>query len=469
MTDRRTHQTIPVPETDHGPVPGSGPTLRIRRLVSVLAVGAMLLASCGHSDPAADGPASTTAAETSLAATDDEPGVFGELGRICGPADGEVTPSDARGVTDDEITIGVLNDAGNTLLPGTGANYLDVAEAFSDWCNEAGGINGRTIKIENRDAKLFDAAAVVLDACESDFMLVGGGAALDEPVTEPRVDCELGSIPALNISYDGQISDYQAVVGRNSPDESNWGLFRVLEPDYADAFQKIGIVTLDTPDVRGPYEKFQQTLEAQGLGVTSFQAVSQNLDNVRTYIQPLVGTAETLVLALPTPEMFQAIGAVGYEPEVVVDQASAFYSAAAVEDLADEPFDAPIYSAATTYPLDRAADNPTAAKLVELEEAAFGSVDPANVVPWITWLLFAKSASECDELTVECVISNATSDKAYTAGGLLAPVDMSDPTEVTRCFAANTVSAEGIAYDEKVTAPDEGVFNCDPANVVPIP
>lgn len=428
-----------------------------------------LLAGCGHSSsPSADSGSATTASATTSTTTD-EPGVFGTLARICEPGSGKATTSDVRGVTDSEIRIGVLNDAGNNLSPGLGASYPKVAKAFAEWCNDAGGINGRKIVIVDRDAKLFDAAAQIVDACKTDFMLVGGGAALDEPTIEPREKCKLGSIPALNASYKDQVSDLQAVVGRTSQTASNWGLFRLLEPKYADAFKKIGIISLDTPDVRGPYEKFAKVLESKGLDVTSTQAISQNLDNARTYIQPLVGKADTLVLAFPATEIFQAMKDVGYTPDVIVDQGSAFYNNSAVGYLAKVPTDAPIYSAANTYPLDLAADNPTAAKVVELEKAAFGKPDPANVVPWITWLLFAKSASACTDLTVDCVIDKATSDPAYTAGGLLAPTDMTDPAEVTPCLAVNTVSAKGISYDRELTDPDNGVFNCDSANVIPIP
>lgn len=458
MTVAHTHQTIR---------PSSG-TRRRGIALTILAVGMLTATSCGHSSTPEAGKSPAGATTTVSAGGGDEPGTFGELGRICGPADGDVNPSDARGVTNDAIRIGVLNDAGNDLVPGLGANYPKVAKAFAEWCNEAGGIEGRKIEIVDRDAKLFNAAAEVSDACKSDFMLVGGGAALDEKIVEPREKCKLGAIPTLTPSYADQTSDLQAVVGRTSDKEGNWGLFRLLRPTYGDAFDKIGIVTLDTPDVRKAYETFQGLLESQGMKVTTFQAVSQNLDNARTYIQPLVGKSETLVLAFPATQLFQAMADVGYRPRVVVDQGSVFYSSAAVEMLKQVPLDAPVYTAATTYPLDRADDNATARKLVELEKASFGSVDPANVVPWITWLLFAKSASACDTLTVECVIDNATADKAYTAGGLLAPIDMSDPTLPNRCFAVNTVSGDGIVYDEKVTDPDDGVFNCDPANLAPL-
>ena len=464
MSLAQTHQIIPpckrAPHRRHS----------TRIVASMAAAAVLLLASCGHSSPSST-PTSNegNGAATTIAVSNAQPGSFGDIGQICGPAKSTPTKSSVRGVTDNEIHIGVLNDAGNTLAPGLGAAYPKVAKAFAKWCNAAGGINGRKIVIEDRDAKLFNAASEVEDACRSDFMLVGGGAALDQPTIAPREKCKLGSIPALNVSYEDQISKLQAVVGRTSTTSSNWGLFRLLKPTYGDAFSKIGILALDTPDVRTAYDNFSKALESQGLKVTSSQAIAQNLDNVRTYIQPLVGKADTLVLAFTAVAIFQAMNDVGYSPKVIVDQGGVFSNNAAVDALAKAPLKAPIYSASTTYPLDQSADNATAAKIVELEKANFGKVDQANVVPWITWLLFAKSASQCPELTVECVIGKATADKAYTAGGLLGPIDMSDPTKVAQCIAVNRVDAKGVTYDKKVTDPDKGVFNCDAANVIPIP
>ena len=429
----------------------------------------LILASCGHSTPATSGSTPAKTATTTSSASTDGPGVFGKLGRICSPGNGAPKPSNVRGVTDSAIQIGVLNDAGNSIVPSLGANYPKVAKAFAAWCNKAGGINGRKIVINDRNAKLFNAASAVVEACQHDFMLVGGGAALDAPTIQPRLKCKLGAIPTLTPSHEDQVAGLQAAIGRTSLTESNWGLFRLLEPEYTAAFQKIGILTLDSPDVKVAYVNFQKSLESQGLKVTSYQAVSQNLDNVRTYVQPLVGNADALILGYPAIQIYQAMADVGYQPKVVVDEGSIFYSLSAVNDLKKVPIKAPIYSAATTYPLDQTAQNPTAAKLVELEKAAFGKVDPADTVPWISWLLFAKSASSCGTLTVNCVIGKATADTAYTAGGLLAPTDMSDPTKLSKCIAVSTVSGAGIAYDRKLTQPDNGLFNCDAKNLIPIP
>ncbi len=463
MSPTRTHPTTS--RTDVGRDPK-----RFLAGLLALAVAGGLLAACGHSDtasdttrPTGDGPTGTTLPAGT------EAGVFGELGRVCGPAQGEVTPSEARGVTGSEIQIGVLNDAGNDITPGLGANMPRVAKVFAEWCNAAGGINGRKIVVNDRDAKLVNAAAVVLDACQHDFMLVGGGAVLDAPTIKPRLECGLGSIPALNPSYEGQIAGLQAVVGRTSQTESNWGLFRLLGPEYGDAFRKIGILTFDSPDLRLPYERFQKALESQGLKVTSFQAAPGSLDNIRTFVQPLAGKTEALVLAVGLPEIFRAMNDVGYAPEVLVDQGGVFNNQAAVDALEKVPLKAPVYSASTTFPLDLADENPTAAKLVEIEMDRLGRVDPSDVTPWVTWLLFAESASACEVLTVKCVIDNATRDRAYTAGGLMAPIDLTDPSKINRCLAVIRVSAEGTAYDRELTAPTHGVFNCDPANVVPIP
>ena len=41
-----------------------------------------------------------------------------------------------------------------------------MAKAFAKWCNAAGGINGRKIVIDKHDAKLFNGAQQILDACQ---------------------------------------------------------------------------------------------------------------------------------------------------------------------------------------------------------------------------------------------------------------------------------------------------------------
>ena len=69
-------------------------------------------------------------------------------------------------------------------------------------------------------------------------------------------------------------------------------------------------------------------------------------------------------------------------------------------------------------------------------------------------------------LTVDCVLSKAGSEKAWTGGGLFPPSD-TDPNnrKVNACVTIIRLTKTGWVYDEKVTAPDNGVYNCNPKNV----
>ena len=55
-------------------------------------------------------------------------------------------------------------------------------------CNEAGGILGRKIVLNKRDGKLTEAATRVVEACQSDFMLVGNGNGFDDGTVKPRTE-----------------------------------------------------------------------------------------------------------------------------------------------------------------------------------------------------------------------------------------------------------------------------------------
>ena len=67
----------------------------------------------------------------------------------------------------------------------------DTAVAFTEWCNEHGGILGRELVLSDVDAKLFEYEPAVTEACGRDFALVGGGAVFDEDPNDVRVGCDL--------------------------------------------------------------------------------------------------------------------------------------------------------------------------------------------------------------------------------------------------------------------------------------
>src|SRR5580692_7435675 len=134
---------------------------------------------------------STAGAATSASALGSS-GVWPGVGKICEPGAGGA--SSVRGVGSKTINIAEFNDAASSIEPGLEVEFVQQAKAFADWCNAAGGINGRHIVIDDRDAALFNAAQQTTAACQSDFMAVGGGMALDQPSVPIREKCGLGQI-----------------------------------------------------------------------------------------------------------------------------------------------------------------------------------------------------------------------------------------------------------------------------------
>src|ERR1700690_3277358 len=112
--------------------------------------------------------AAATSASRSLSSSTSSSGVWPGVGKICEPGPGGA--SSVRGLGSKTINIAVFNDAANTIEPGLEAEFPQQAQAFADWCNASGGINGRKIVIDNRAAAQFNVGEVTTDACQSDFM-----------------------------------------------------------------------------------------------------------------------------------------------------------------------------------------------------------------------------------------------------------------------------------------------------------
>lgn len=155
----------------------------MRRLL--IAVAVLALAGCSArstTSPSGDKPSAS--ASDSAAAAD-----FGTLKNVC--HSGTAKASTSQGVTNSEIKVGVFSDVGFTKNP----EFVDAAKVFTSWCNDAGGINGRKLVPVTHDSKLVEVRQRMIEACRSDFALVGGGAALDGMGVKDRLNCLLPDFP----------------------------------------------------------------------------------------------------------------------------------------------------------------------------------------------------------------------------------------------------------------------------------
>jgi hypothetical protein len=351
--------------------------------------------------------------------------------------------------------------------------WLDIAEAFTGWCNDAGGINGRQIRVVNRDAQITQAAARIIDACQSDFMLVGGATVLDDQTVEPRVDCEMGSIPPFSLTSESTNAPLTAPLAAVPDDVANGLLVQRLVEMFPEAMQHVAVLAIDVPSLlQGPLTAAAAIPELGGEVVSNVRFPSE-IPNFRTYMQPLLGQAQAM--AIPATDfvgLLRGIADVGLVPDVMFDLVGGAYTPDLIDALGQVPsLDVPFYIQSGSYPLELADQNPATALAVEVAGRVDASLaeNPLIVSGLATWVLWAQSAAACgNELTTVCVIDQAQSQSAFDGGGLTVPRDVSQPESVPPCALIMSASADGFVYDEELTRPTDGVFNCDPENVVEV-
>jgi Periplasmic binding protein len=416
---------------------------------------------------------STTAAASTSASS--AGGVWPGVGKICEPGPGGA--STVRGVTAKTINIAVFNDAANTITPGLEVEFPQQATAFADWCNAAGGINGRKIVIDNRDAALFNAAQQVTASCQSDFMAVGGGMALDEPSVPIREKCGLGQISGYVVSNASVLASDQVDPGGGNTNSLSAGWYGALTKAYPKAVKVAGMGAGDTPSVLQPETKAEYAAEAQGWKVVDFLEPPTSVENWAPYVEQYQQKGVTALWPADdsnfTP-FAQAMTTAGYKPAFVL-LGTQFDNTPTQKAVAANPTLPPVYVETQWWPLALASQNPSTEELVTtMHKYAKGdAVDFDDEEAAESWLLWAKSASACGAaLTVTCVLTHAAATKNWDAGGIQAPIASltlsNENPQPSPCFALLQVTAKGIVYDKKLTHPTQSIWNCNPKNVIPL-
>jgi hypothetical protein len=395
------------------------------------------------------------------------------VGKICEPGSGGA--SSVRGVAAKTINIAVFNDAANTITPGLEAEFPQQATAFADWCNAAGGINGRKIVIDNRDAALFNAAQQTTAACQSDFMAVGGGMALDQPAVPIREKCGLGQITGYVVSNASDLATDQVDPSGTNTDSVSSGWFGALAKAYPKAVQVAGMGAGDTPSVLQPETKDEFGAEAQGWKVVDFLEPPVSVENWAPYVEDYQ-TKGVQALWPADDSNFtpfaQAMTTAGYKPAFVI-LGTQFDNSQTQKAVAANPALPPVYVETQWWPLAQASQNPSTEELVTImhKYAKGDAIDFDDEEGVEAWLLWAKSASACGAaLTVACVLNHAAATTNWDAGGIQAPIAKltlsNENPQPSPCFAILRLEAKGIVYEKGITRPTKSIWNCNPKNVV---
>ncbi|WP_436789341.1 ABC transporter substrate-binding protein [Yinghuangia sp. YIM S10712] len=433
--------------------------MRSRRTVTTLAVVALLAVGCAdRGDSDSENQAGATPQPTAVSAD------FGDLKGVCQP--GGATGSPAQGVTADEIKVGVMSDVGFTK----NSEFLDAAKVFTSWCNDAGGINGRKLVANIHDTKMVEVRQRIAEACREDFALVGGSAALDGMGVKERLSCLLPDFAAQVVQAEADGSDLQIRTQARAISYAPYAGFYhwLLKEAHPASGSSLGIIVGDSPSVKITGAKVVESLKAAGgsvvyedlfpaAGVSDWTPYAQTIKNKN--VRGLVFYGQYAQLA----KLEQALTNIGHKLDWI-DANNNAYTPAFIELLGDQVISTQnnVADLSGINPLENAAASPATQKVVDLfQKYAPGAKVTLPVLrAFVSWLVFAKSAASCgDELTRKCVYEAARAEKAWTGGGLQAPVDLSTNDAPITCFNVVQATAEGWKIPD--FKPDNGPYRCD--------
>ncbi len=439
--------------------------------ITVAATLGVVATSCGRSSSSTPSGGSSSSGSAPAASSTSKPaaGSFGSLTKVCAP--GPATGASGRGIVGKTIHLGVMGDPGAAAAPGLEQEFFDAADGFAKWCNSNGGINGYQIVIDKLDAALFNGGAKVTQACLRDFMLVGGGNALDASDVGPRLKCKLGQIPAYTVSPQATNAGLQispaASVATNYP----VGVLRLLSNAFPDTKQALGIAGSNLASLAPQGLRAQEAYEKIGGKVTTLQPRPALVTNYRPYLEQMKASgakADFEITAQDPSPIFQGMADTGFKPEWTLF-GQTYYSPKSVAAAKSAKFVPNSYVYFFNLPFELADKFPVVQQVIDIMKAGPGAsnLDAFTAGAFNAWTLWAKSATECGStLTQDCILQKAGSYSAWTAGGLYAPVSTAPGHAPTNCLLVMRLTTSGFVYDQKVTQPNQYPYNCGADNLI---
>ncbi|WP_207943137.1 ABC transporter substrate-binding protein [Actinomadura sp. KC345] len=387
---------------------------------------------------------------------------FGTLKNVCGP--GDPKPSEVQGVTGTEIKVGVFTDVGFTKK----SEMVDSAKVFAAWCNAAGGIGGRKLVPVVHDAKLMEVRPRMAEACRTDFALVGGSAALDGQGVETRLKCMLPDLPAQSSQVQARGADLQVMANGASLGYNDYAGFYdwLMNEKYKGSGGSVGVIAGDSPVTKIMIDQHTETVEGLGgkvtytglypaRGVSDWTPFAQALKDKK--VKGLMFLGDWRQLA----ELLQSLTNIGHRLDWIDSTNNAYgpgfpkLSGAALES---QPSYADLSG---LHPLEKAADNSATQQILDMfaKYAPDAEVNLPVLRSFSAWLVFAKAAGECAELTRKCVLENAQKETEWTAGGLRAPLDLSTKAAPAPCW--NAVKATPNGWVPADFGANNGAYRCD--------
>ena len=431
-----------------------------------------LVAACGtrESGPPPDGAASGTAAPTTVSANG--VGDAGRVGTLRAPCSSTHPARGATdtGVTNTTVTIGVISDkSGVVAVPTAGIDGS--VDAFVEFCNRFGGINGRRLVLKHYDSKILNEGEAMKQACDDKvFALVGSGSVQDDQGAVTMVQCELVEVAAYTATYVKGLSPRVFSPVPNPGDQYAVGPGRFIADEFPDAVRKAAILW---PNL--PVGHTQANRERDAYGTVGFKFAYANPTDVLVQNwAPLVNTLKsrnvewiTDVTTLTEMEhLLQTMSDAGWKP-TVVDLGQQYYDAS----LPGKPGTDGALVLTNTVPFEEAGRSPALLTYLHWLKSASPRTPPTTlgVQAFSAGLLFAQAASALgSNLTRDGLIGRLKRITHWDGGGLQAPANPGD-NQGLDCFLYMKIKGgRFVRYWPKQPTDGTSGFDCAADNSIPL-
>jgi ABC-type branched-subunit amino acid transport system substrate-binding protein len=438
------------------PSGGIGMSRWVPRAAALFVTSVLLLSACGGGRSSTDGGSSDTTTKTS---TDSGVPQFGDLASPCSPGNPSGTPD--KSVDASTVTIGYGDDAGYTAAAGLGHEASDAMKAMISWCNEQGGINGRTVVGKYYDAKITETANIMTEACSQTFMLVGQFFALPEGAEQTRIECGLPTVPGV-VSGGAIAMAPLSVASYPQPiDYYNVGSAAQIARAFPDKVKKAATMLAIFPNLTDYGQRFVRTVPSVGwnfVGCDQTYPIT-GVSDYRPYVQKLkdcgVETVFILDLQAGMENILDAANQLDYHP-IWLDAASVY-----TQDLAAWNANGNgdnLYFGNSFVPLDHTPEGSANAAYSSIVKANGGDISYSGQVSTSSFLLWATAAKACgNDLTRDCVMTNLKATHQWNAGGLSTD---QDPGANLTDHCTQVMKLDGTKFVQWQPS-EQGQFTCE--------
>ena len=228
---------------------GSPSSARVRRghVAVPLGIVALLVAACSSAAPLT-GTSSTTTTAGSTGTT--------------------TRGASSPGITATTVTVGQVDDL-SLPISGLFKGAQDGTQAYFDYINSLGGVNGRKIKLDAQDSLYSDGtvASNTTSQIQNDFALVGGFS-LDDAAEEPLVAS--AKMPVVAYPLDPGLANLPTAYSPfpNADNEVPTTIFKVLKKKFPTQIKHVGILWANaTPSTALAEKAFERGAKSQGFDI----------------------------------------------------------------------------------------------------------------------------------------------------------------------------------------------------------